>query len=507
MGSPGTTAPTRRRLGLAVLCLPVLMTSMDISILNMAIPAITADLAPSAGEMLWILDVYGFLLAGLLILMGNLGDRIGRRRLLLIGAAAFGAASLLAAFAPTPGVLIAARALMGVGGATLMPSTLSLIRNMFTDPAERTRAISVWTACLAGGVGLGPIIGGALLQYFPWGSVFLINVPVVALLLAVAPALVPEYRHPRPERLDGPSVALSFGTVLPVVWAVKTAAQALAITAPSVAALAVGMVAGAAFLRRQRRLPVPLVDVALFADRRFTGAVLAGMLAMFSLVGVTLYSSQYLQLVLEFSPLVAAMCGLPVMAAVAGGAVATSALAGRVGHGLIFGAGAGVAAAGMLVFSTTPIEDGVLRVVLGSILVGAGISPVMTLATDVVVASVAPSRSGAAAAVSETANEFGAAFGIAVLGSVGAVVYRSAVLDGLPPGLPADVATAVSANLGSAIGIADRLPDGEVLRTLAQQAFVDGLGTAATTGAAVLAVLAVLSPLLLRGGRDRARSG
>ena len=350
-----STGVRSRWLGLAVLTLPVILTSMDITILHIAIPTITHELTPSSSQTLWILDAYGFLLAGLLIVMGNIGDRIGRRRLLLIGAALFGAASILAAFAPSPEVLIAARALMGIGGATLMPSTLSLIRNLFTDPGERTRAIGIWTASLSGGIALGPIIGGLLLEAFWWGSVFLINVPVIALLLVIAPRLVPEYRSPASARLDALSVLLSFATILPVVRAIKTAAEDLALTPPVAIGLAVGLLAGAAFLLRQRRLRAPLVDVGLFSNPQFSGAVLGAGLAMFSLVGVMLYSAQFLQLVEDLSPLIAALAMLPVMVAVGVMAVLASVLVRRFGYPLVFGAGAAVAAAGMLAFSRVPV--------------------------------------------------------------------------------------------------------------------------------------------------------
>ncbi|APU22659.1 MFS transporter [Actinoalloteichus sp. GBA129-24] len=496
-----TTADSRRWLGLAVLTLPVLLTSMDISILHMAIPAITEDLAPSSGEMLWILDVYGFLLAGLLILMGGIGDRMGRRRLLLIGAAAFGAASVLAAFATTPELLILGRALMGVGGATLMPSTLSLIRNMFDDPAERTRAIAVWTVALAGGVALGPIIGGVLLQFFAWGSVFLVNVPMILVLLAVAPLVIPEYRHGSPEPMDLLSVALSFAAILPVVWAVKSAAEALAITLPSIAAAAIGVLAAVVFLLRQRRLTSPLVDVSLFRNRRFSGAVVAGLLAMFSLAGLTMFLSQHLQLVLGFTPLTSALWLLPITAAITLGAAATSVLASRVGPGPIFGVGAALAAAGMIVISLSPAEDGLAQLVIGAFLAAGGISPITTLATDVVVASVSPERSGAASALAETANELGAAVGIAILGSLGALVYRSGVQDGLPAELPPEAVSVVESGLGAAVGVIDRLPAevGQPLLELARRAFVDGMSASTATAAAVLGVLAVVVSGLLRG--------
>ncbi|AOS64766.1 MFS transporter [Actinoalloteichus hymeniacidonis] len=503
MKSNSTKAVPKRWLGLAVLTLPVLLTSMDISILHLAIPAITEDLAPSTGQMLWILDVYGFLLAGLLILMGGLGDRVGRRRLLLIGAVVFGAASVLAAFADSPEWLIAARALMGIGGATLMPSTLSLIRTMFDDPTERSRAIAVWTAALAGGVALGPIIGGVLLQYFPWGSVFLINVPVILLLLAAAPLLIPEYRHATPSPLDPLSVALSFLAILPIVWAVKTGAEELAVTAGMLIAIAVGILAGIVFLRRQGRLTTPLVDVSLFANRRFTGSVLAGALAMFSLVGLTLYLSQHLQLVLDFSPLTAALWMLPITAGIAAAAITTSALAARVGPGPIFGVAAGLAATGMIVVSLTPADGGLAQIIVGAVLAATGISPITTLATDVVVATAPPSQSGSASALAETANELGAAFGIAVLGSLGSLVYRAEVVAELPAGLGGELEQILGSSLGAALGVLNTMPTemAAPLMELVREAFVEGLAAATLAGGVVLGVLAVLVSLLLRGQR------
>jgi len=509
------SAPTSRSLGprlrwfgLAVLTLPVILTSMDITILHIVIPTITGELAPSSSQTLWILDVYGFLLAGLLIVMGNIGDRIGRRRLLLIGAALFGAASVLAAFAPTPEVLIAGRALMGVGGATLMPSTLSLIRNMFTDPAERIRAIGIWTASLSGGIALGPIIGGLLLEFFWWGSVFLINVPVIVLLLVIAPRLVPEYRSPTSARLDVVSVLLSFTAILPVVWAIKTAAEELALTAPAVVGLAIGVLAGAVFLLRQRRLQTPLVDVGLFANPRFSGAILGAGLAMFSLVGVMLYNAQYLQLVAGLSPLIAALAMLPIMVAVGGMAVLASVLVRRFGYPLVFGTGAVVAAAGMLAFSRVAADGGLILAIVSAAFIGAGIAPMMTLATDVVVGTAPPSRSGAASALSETAAELGAALGIAVLGSIGSALYRSRVLDEVPGDLPEEATEIVSSNLGAAISVTEQLPTEAAthLADLARHAFIDGLGAATVTGGFILVTAAIVCPLLLHRGRNHSQS-
>lgn len=494
---------TSRWIGLAVLTLPVVVTSMDITILHIAIPTITQELAPTASQTLWILDAYGFLLAGLLIVMGNIGDRIGRRRLLIIGAVVFGGASALAAFSPTPEMLIAARALMGIGGATLMPSTLSLIRNMFTDAAERTKAIGIWTASLSGGIALGPIVGGLLLEVFWWGSVFLINVPIILGLLVVTPLVVPEYRNHAKPRLDLVSVVLAFAAILPVVWAIKAAAEDLGVTLPAWIALGVGTAATIVFVIRQRRIADPLVDIGLFANPRFTGAIIGAGLAMFALVGVMLYKAQYLQLVAGLSPLLAGLAILPVMVAVGTMAVLSSVFVQRFGYAIVFGVGAAIAATGMLAFSEIPADGGLPLAIIASAFIGAGIAPMMTLATDVVVGSAPPERSGAASALSETASEFGAALGIAILGSIGTALYRSRALDGIPDDVPAEATDVIGSSLGAAITIAEQLPtaNAEHLTELAQQAFVDGLSLATIIGGGFLVLAAIVCPILIQRGR------
>ncbi|MFC7376443.1 MFS transporter [Brachybacterium sp. GCM10030267] len=503
---PSAVGSSSRWLALAVLTLPVILTSMDITILHIAIPSITRELQPSSSQTLWILDAYGFLLAGLLIVMGNLGDRIGRRRLLMIGASVFALASALAAFSPSPELLILARALMGIGGATLMPSTLSLIRNLFTDPAERTRAIGIWTASLSAGIALGPIVGGFLLEEFWWGSVFLINVPVILVLLVAARVLVPEHRNHASPRLDFASVMLSFAGIIPFVWAIKIIAEDLRVSSAVLGALAFAAVAATVFIARQRRLSDPLVDMALFRGPRFSGAVLGAGLAMFSLVGVMLYNAQYLQLVVGLSPLPAGLALLPVMVGVASMSVLASVLVRRVGYPVVFGAGAALAAAGMIAFSRVPADDGLPLAVVASALIGAGIAPMMTLATDVVVGSVPPSRSGAASALTETAAELGAALGIAVLGSVGTAIYRSRLTDAIPADVPAGTADVVTSSLGAALEMAGHLPATAAghLAEQARESFVDGLAVAALVGGVILAGAAVVCPVLLhRGGPPR----
>jgi DHA2 family multidrug resistance protein-like MFS transporter len=260
----GPRATRREWIGLAVLALPCLLYAMDLTVLNLAVPRLSADLRPSSAQLLWIVDIYGFTLAGSLITMGALGDRIGRRRLLLAGAAAFGLASVLAAFSASAGMLIAARAVLGVAGATLAPSTLSLIRNMFLEPKQRKLAVSVWITSFSAGGAIGPLLGGVLLRWFWWGSVFLLAVPVMALLLVLGPVLLPEFRDPRPGRLDLLSAALSLAAVLAVIYGLKQLALAGGVWLPVLSVL-VGLALGVVFVRRQQRLSDPLLDLRLSA--------------------------------------------------------------------------------------------------------------------------------------------------------------------------------------------------------------------------------------------------
>src|SRR5688572_923997 len=274
---------------------------MDLTVLNLAVPQLSADLRPSSSQLLWIVDIYGFLIAGALITMGTLGDRIGRRRLLLIGAVAFGAASVLAAFSTSAVMLIAARAVLGVAGATLMPSTLSLIRNMFHDPIQRTAAIGVWTTSFSVGGIIAPLLGGLLLEYFWWGSVFLVGVPVMLVLLAVGPVLLPEFRDPDAGRIDLVSAALSLLAILAVISGVKRIAEDGVGWLPAVS-IAVGLAIGTVFMHRQRRLAYPLIDLQLFRAPAFSAALITNMLSFFVMFGAFYFVAQYLQLVLGLSP-------------------------------------------------------------------------------------------------------------------------------------------------------------------------------------------------------------
>lgn len=496
---PPARAGRREWVGLGVLALPCLLYSMDLTVLYLAIPALTEDLGPSSSELLWITDIYGFLLAGFLITMGNLGDRIGRRRLLLIGAAAFAASSVLAAFAPTVEALIAARALMGVCAATLAPSTLSLIRTMFADPDQRRVAIGVWATSFSVGAAIGPLAGGVLLEFFWWGSVFLLAVPVMLALLAVGPRLLPEYRDPAARRIDAFGAGLSLGAILLVVWGMKAVAED-GPDASALAAVAAGLLAGALFVVRQGRVAHPLIDPSLLRSPRLVTALVAYSVAIGVNFGLFLFLTQCLQVVLGYSPLAAGAWTLPAAAAFVVGALASAPLARRIGPGPTIGLGLLVAAAGALVLGS---GTDLVVVVVGAALLEVGIGPAVTLGTDMIVAGAPPERAGAASGVSETGAELGGALGIAVLGSIGVAVYRDEVVDRLPSGLPPADAETARSTVAGAVDVAAGLPaelGGRVLDA-STEAFAAAMQWAAGAGAAVALATAVLVLVVLRRPR------
>ncbi|GAA2062561.1 MFS transporter [Streptomyces albiaxialis] len=506
---PNERAGPREWLGLAVLMLPLLLVSMDLTVLHLAVPAISADLRPTSSELLWITDVYGFLVAGFLVTMGALGDRIGRRRLLLTGAAAFGAASALAAFSTSPEMLIATRALLGVAGATLMPSTLSLIRNMFPDARQRTLAIGIWSAGFMVGSSIGPPIGGVLLEHFWWGSTLLINIPVMVLLVLVGPLLLPEFRDPSPRRMDPVSVVLSVVAVISLVYGVKRAAEHGGPDAGTWIAAALGLAVGYAFVRRQLRSGEgsgrePLIDVRLFARKAFSGSLAMVGLAVFMGAGVQFLVVQYLQLVLGLSPLEAALVMVPQALAGVVGAVLAPVLARRVPRLAIILAGVATGIASLLVLSRVEGEDALPTIIAAFSVMFLGFSAILTLATDTVVASAPPERSGAASALSETTGELSGALGIALLGSTSTAVYRSEVADGLPGGLPDTAADAARDTLGGAVAAAERLPEtlGGPLLDAARGAFTGGLHLVAAISVGLVVVQGLLAVLLLRARPD-----
>jgi DHA2 family multidrug resistance protein-like MFS transporter len=493
-------AGRREWAGLAVLALPGLLVSMDLTVLNLAVPGLSADLAPSGAQLLWIVDVYGFLLAGLLIVMGAVGDRIGRRRLLLIGAAAFAVASVAAATAGSAEALIATRALLGVAGATLMPSTLSLIRNMFADDRQRTIAIGVWTAAFSAGGVAGPLLGGLLLEHFWWGSVFLAGVPVMALVLVAVPMLVPEYRNPRTGPFDLTGAAMSLLAVLAVIYGVKTLASG-GPAAFAALAVAVGLAVGAVFVRHLRRSPHPLIDLSLFRAPGFSVALAASLIAFFTAFGMLLLFAQYLQSVLGLSPFWAGVWTVPSAVGFVLGCGLGPALAGKLRPALVMAGGLLFAAAGFVLLAAAGPDRGLVPVVAGSVVIFLGLAPVYILATDTVVSSSPEEQAGAASAVSETASELGTALGIALLGSVAASVYGSRMATIAAPGEAGDT-------VGGAVEAAGSLPPplGAELLSAARAAFTDGMQAAAYVSAALLVVMATVALLVLRRANPETRS-
>jgi DHA2 family multidrug resistance protein-like MFS transporter len=484
-------ATHRQWIGLAVLALPCVVYAMDLTVLNLAVPALTADLHPSGTQLLWIVDIYGFTLAASLITMGNMGDRIGRRRLLLIGAVVFGLMSIVAAYATSAPMLIAARALLGVAGATIAPSTLSLIRTMFEDARQRTFAIGVWITSFSVGAAAGPVLGGLLLEQFWWGSVFLLSVPVMGLLVAVGPRLLPEFRDRDAGRLDLFSAALSLAAVLAVVYGLKqTAQQGLGPVAA--ASLAVGLAIATAFIRRQRRLTNPLVDLRLFRTPAFTAALAGYTLGIFVVFGVDLFVDQYLQLVLGLSPLRAGVWLTPSALGFVLGSLFAPRLVRWMRPGHVITAGMVFASVGFGLLALVGSRSGLVLLVTGVTVFSIGLAPVFTLATDVVVGAAPPERAGAAAAISETGAELGGALGIAVLGSIGTAVYRSQVPDALPK--------TGRDTLGGAVQAAIQMPErvGAPLLDAARTAFTHGLQVMAGVCVVIVLASAVLTALLLR---------
>lgn len=491
-------ATRREWIALAVIALPCLVYAMDLTVLNLALPAISADLQPSAAQLLWIIDIYGFMVAGFLITMGTLGDKLGRRRLLMIGAAAFAAASIAAALSTTAHALIATRALLGIAGATLAPSTLSLISNMFRDERERRIAIGIWISSYSVGGAIGPLVGGVILQYFAWPAIFWAAVPVMLLLLAVGPFLLPEYRDPQAGRLDLGSVALSLTAVLGGVFALKQAAEGHP-GAATWAAAVLGLVAGATFVHRQRRIDYPLLDLKLFGQPRFAAAICTYALTSFAMFGVYIFISQHLQLVLGLSPLVAGLCTVPWALSFVVGSMCTPAIAQRLSAPQTMVAGLAVAALGFAGMALVEGAHGLLWLIGGMVLMGLGMAPVFTLGNDIVIGSAPPERAGAASALSETSSELSGALGIAVFGSLATGLYRAGMAGQVPAGLSAE-ALAGTSTLGGALTVAEGLPAplAEALRSAARAAFVDGLQAAAVLGTVIMVASALLAWRMLR---------
>ncbi|SEG91576.1 MFS transporter, DHA2 family, multidrug resistance protein [Actinacidiphila yanglinensis] len=470
----------RAWLGLAVLLLPALLVAMDMTALLLALPRLSADLGAGNVAQLWISDAYGLTVAGLVITMGTLGDRIGRRRLLLIGAGAFAVLSVAGAFAVDPLMLIVVRALLGVAGATLAPSTLALITTLFRDERQRGQAIAIWATCQFAGGAIGPVLAGFLLQYFWWGSVFLVAVPAMVLLLVAGPVLLPESRGDRPGRLDPAGVGTSLAAVLLMFYGVKQLAVGGAPVVPAVS-LAAGVAVGALFVRRQLRLETPLLDLRLLRSRPFTAVIAALVLAGIAMAGTGLLVTQYLQSVLGYSPVESAVLFAPMGLGVAAGTMAGPALGRRMEQRTAIAGGLAVSALGGLLLTGAHGAGALPLVMTGIAVLATGAGPLFALGTGLVIGAVPPERAGSAASMSETGNYFGGTLGFALLGTVSAAVYRHRM-------------HGTSDSVAGAVAASRRLPAGQGAALLhdARAAYTVSLHVTGGVAAAVFATAAVL---------------
>jgi DHA2 family multidrug resistance protein-like MFS transporter len=492
-------AGRREWIGLSVLALACLLYVMDLTVLHLAVPAMTEDLRPSSSQLLWIIDIYGFMVAGFLVTMGTLGDRIGRRKLLLIGAASFGAVSILAAFSRTPEMLIGSRALLGIAGATLAPSTLSLIFSMFQDPRQRAIAVSVWISAFSAGSAVGPVLGGVMLEHFWWGSVFLLALPVMALLLVLGPIVLPEYKDPNAGRLDIPSSVMSLVAVLSVIFGLKQIAMDGFSVLP-VAAIAIGLGVGALFVRRQLTLDDPMINLRLFRIPAFSGSLVINFVSIFVAVGYFLFIAQYLQLVLGLSPLEAGLWSLPSALGFIVGSQVAPRLVRVVRPSYIISGGLAMAAVGLAMLTQVGAVGGLPTLVLASLIISLGLAPVLTITTELIVGSAPPEQAGAASGISETGVELGGALGIAILGSIGTAVYRTQIVEAMPSGVSSDAVAAARDTLGAAVSVAGELAGatGTAVLSAARDAFVQGMHATSLIAATIAAVIAVVAVVTLR---------
>jgi DHA2 family multidrug resistance protein-like MFS transporter len=480
--------------------LPVLLVAVDNTVLSFALPSISTALQPSGTALLWIVDIYPLVLAGLLVPMGSLADRWGRRRLLLIGSVGFAATSALAAYSPNAEWLIAARALLGLFGAMLMPSTLSLLRHLFPNREQRRLAVAIWATGWAGGAALGPIVGGVLLERFWWGSVFLLAVPVLSLLLLLGPVFLPESRDPAPGRIDFPSIALSMTAMVPLVYGIKSLAHD-GLSGAALSWSALGASAGIAFVQRQLRRDDPMLDVRLFRTGAFSGAIAVNLLSVFSLVGFLLFTSQHLQLVLELSPMQASYVLLPGLAAMMVAGLAVVPLVQVVHPSKVVAGGLLLAGLGYATVTVVGHDASAVALMLAFVVLALGIGSAETISNDLVVSTVPAHRAGAASAISETAYEVGAVLGTAVLGSILSAAYRSSLER--PPAVSDAHAAAAWETLGGATGVAAKLPavEAEALLSSARAAFGSGVALTSSIGVVFMVIAAAVALRTLRNAR------
>lgn len=484
-------AGRRQWFTLAVLMLPVLIVSIDNTILSIAIPAIALDLHPSAATTLWILDIYPLVLASLLVTMGSAGDRFGRKKMLLIGSAGFFACSILAAFSQTAFILVCVRALMGIFGAMLMPATISIIRNVFLDRNQRRLALAVWAAGFAAGGALGPILGGVILEHYYWGGIFLVTALPLLVLFILGPSLIPESKNPNPGKLDPLSILLSILMLGSFVFGVKNLATdanwpLLAV----LLALSVGL--GWAFVRRQLRSTDPILDMELFANKAFSGAVVINLVSVIGFTGFVYFATQHLQLVLDYSPLESGLLMLPGLVLMIVCGLGVVRIVRKVPVYLVIKIAIGFSIAAYILMSVFGQSISAWQLVAAFVLLCIGVSSAQTLTNDLIVSSAQADKAGAAAAVSETAYELGAVLGNAVLGSILAFSYTRHLR--LPAELGPELSSQASQTLAEAITVASEVEPalGEQVRAAARTAFDSGVFYTSVLAAALMTLAFIL---------------
>lgn len=502
-------ATWREWTGLMILVLPMLMVASDLTVMFLALPTVNADLEPSASQGLWITHIYGFVIASLLVTAGRLGDRIGPRRLLLIGGAAFGLLSAVAAYSVTAEMLIVLRALLGAAGASLMPSLFSLLRTMFRDETQRRMAVAVIFSAFSVGGAVGPLMGGALLEFFWWGSVFLINVPFMALLVVFGGWLLPERAQRNTARLDALSVGLSALGILAIIFGLQELAAGQETGEgsawPYLTIAAAGTLLLGLFFRRQQRLAAPLFDLSLLTNRRVGVSLAAMLLVTIGLMGMFFLVTQYLQLVVGLTPLQAGMATLPYVAVNIFGAMIAPALAKRLQTEIVVASGITAAALGAVLLAATASPETSLVMIIASLSVtGFGQGAAFALVVDLIISSAPEEKTGSVTAAQEVSAEFGAALGIAAGGAVGTVVYRTALEAAMPAEMPGSVAESALSSIHHGVATAESLgPDGLGLLGAVHEAVALGLQTYAVAGAVLVGASAVLMMVFLLGRGDR----
>jgi EmrB/QacA subfamily drug resistance transporter len=492
-----TLSTSRRWIALGILCLSLLLAVVDNTIVNVALPTLNQELGASTTELQWIVDAYTLVFSALLLTMGHFGDRFGRKRILQLGLVIFAITSALAAFSTTSGQLIGARALMGIGAAMIFPATLAILVNIFTDPKERAAAIGIWTAMVGVAVAIGPIAGGLLLEHFAWGSIFLVNIPVVVIAIVLGAIFLPESRDPKVGRMDYRGLVLSAAGVGLVIWAIIEAPKLGWTSVAFLSALIGGLFLLVVFTLVERRLEHPMLDVRLFKNARFTAASLSVTTAFFALFGFIFLITQFLQLVQGFSPLEAGIRTLPF--AIATGIMSPLAIAlmHKFGSKAIVTLGLLVMGAGFLIASTIEVDTPYFgAVIISMVTIAAGLGLATSPATEAIMGALPPEQAGAGSAVNDTTREFGGTLGVAIVGSVFLSVYSAKVIDGYRSlGLPEQYESVVRESMGGGLGVAGQLAEGpaDQLAAFVKSAFIDGLALGSLVSAVVVIIGAAVA--------------